>query len=223
MTLGAVRERPLHPDRGRGCEVRAFAGTTYVPLRPVCAPLSRTLDSSLRWNDGDRGQGCEVPVCTGTTGSHSGVRRSGKTFNFRPFPLISDLRLRFVPSRERRMCPSAPCALRCLARWIPAFAGMTGTGDRDARFPSARERRGATQECVGVAKLLISAHFRSFPIIPLVDAGGGLHPHQGLDSSHRWNGGDRGDARFPPAQGSDGGRVDSWTHLALVGLVYSYG
>ena len=45
--------------------------------------------------------------------------------------------------------------------WIPAFAGMTGTGDRDARFP--------------------------------------------------------------PTQGSDGGGVDSWTHLALFGLVYSYG
>ena len=26
--------------------------TTLPPLHPVCAPLSRTLDSSLRWNDG---------------------------------------------------------------------------------------------------------------------------------------------------------------------------
>ena len=67
----------------------ACAGTTGAPLRPVCAPLSRTLDSSLRWNDG---------ACAGTTGR-----------------------------------PSAPCALRCRARWIPAFAGMTGP---------ARERRG---------------------------------------------------------------------------------
>ena len=43
------------------------------------------------------------------------------------------------------------------------------------------------QECAGVAKLLISAHFLLFPLIPLVDAGGGrlglrlgLHPHPHL-------------------------------------------
>ena len=90
------------------------------------------LDSSLRWNDGDRGQGCEVPVCTGTTGSHSGVRRSGKTFNFRPFPLISD-------HSSRRMRAGGFTLIRA---WIPAFAGMTGTGDRDARFPPTQ---GATE------------------------------------------------------------------------------
>ena len=38
---------------GRDARVPACAGTTGV--RPVCAPLSRMLDSSLRWNDGDRG------------------------------------------------------------------------------------------------------------------------------------------------------------------------
>ena len=58
-----------------------------------------------------------------------------------------------------------------------------------------------SQECVGVAKLLTSSHFRSFPVIPLVDGvmGSGvrlgLHPHPRLDSSLRWS-----DARFPSAR-----------------------
>ena len=30
--------------------------------------------------------------------------------------------------RTQPFRPSAPCALRCRARWIPAFAGMTGPG-----------------------------------------------------------------------------------------------
>ena len=36
----------------RGSAKTGTSGTTLPPLRPVCAPLSRTLDSSLRWNDG---------------------------------------------------------------------------------------------------------------------------------------------------------------------------
>ena len=57
---GERRKHPTqgHPHRGQGCEVPVFTGTTGAPLRPVCAPLSRTLDSSLRWNDG---------ACAGTT------------------------------------------------------------------------------------------------------------------------------------------------------------
>ena len=48
-----------------------------------------------------------------------------------------------LPSREkgpeRPLHPSAPCALRCRARWIPAFAGMTGP----RRGGAARELRDA--------------------------------------------------------------------------------
>ena len=50
------------------------------------------------------------------------------------------------PARERRTHPSAPCALRCRARWIPAFAGMTGAmrwNDGAVSYAGAyaRERR----------------------------------------------------------------------------------
>ena len=65
-------DTPLRPSalcalRCRARWIPAFAGMTGAaqstmgaPLRPVCAPLSRTLDSSLRWNDG---------ACAGTAGS----------------------------------------------------------------------------------------------------------------------------------------------------------
>ena len=163
----------------RGSRLHGNDGGAPPHLRPVCAPLSRTLDSSLRWNDGGhphpsllpsrekgpdihtRRQGCEVPVFTGTTG---------------------------VPLRT-----SAPCALRCRARWIPAFAGMTGgtlilafspqgrrdltftQGGRDARFPPTREDGGAPPHlrpvCAPLSRTLDSS---------LRWNDGGPHPHPNL-------------------------------------------
>ena len=81
-----------------------------------------------------------------------------------------------------------------------------------------------SQECVGVAKLLTSSHFRSFPVIPLVDgvmgsgARLGLHPHPRLDSSLRWNDGDRGlGCEVPVCTGTTGGVNPGliWPCLAL--------
>ena len=65
----------------------------------------------------------------------SGVARSGETFNSVAFGCIqlhfpfsepsSSEALRRQEPRTQPFLPSAPCALRCRARWIPAFAGMT--------------------------------------------------------------------------------------------------
>ena len=64
---------------------------------------------------------------------------------------------------------------------------LRGPGMRGSRLHG---NDGGCQECAGVVKLLISAHFRSFPLIPLVGAG---------------DGGGR-DARFPPSRGTTGTR-----------------
>ena len=40
------------PSSSEASAKTGTSDTTLPPLRPVCAPLSRTLDSSLRWNDG---------------------------------------------------------------------------------------------------------------------------------------------------------------------------
>ena len=40
------------PSSAEASAKTGTSDTTLPPLRPVCAPLSRTLDSSLRWNDG---------------------------------------------------------------------------------------------------------------------------------------------------------------------------
>ena len=65
----------------------------------------------------------------------------------------------FTPSGRVKMRPGwSRLALRSLVRTEPARA-------RGGHF-------GPHHEWLGVAKLLISAHFRSFPIIPLVDGGG---------------------------------------------------
>ena len=163
----------------RGSRLHGNDGGAPPHLRPVCAPLSHTLDSSLRWNDGGphphpsllpsrekgpnihtRRQGCGASAFAGTMGA---------------------------PLRT-----SAPCALRCRARWIPAFAGMTGgltlilafspqgrrdliftQGGRDARFPPTRERRGrpSAPVCAPLSRTLDSS---------LRWNDGGPHPHPSL-------------------------------------------
>ena len=62
----------------------------------------------------------------------SGVARSGETFNSLPFASISTHSLSSMPWGFTRTLV-----------WIPAFAGMTGQGAGDARFPPSRERRSA--------------------------------------------------------------------------------
>ena len=62
----------------------------------------------------------------------SGVARSGETFNSLPFASISTHSL-----------SSMPWGFTRTLAWIPAFAGMTGQGAGDARFPPSRERRSA--------------------------------------------------------------------------------
>ena len=160
---------PPPPPCALRCRARwipAFAGmtgaaqsTTGAPLRPVCAPLSRTLDSSLRWNDG----GCAeydggappllcalrcrarwIPAFAGMTGAAQGTTGAPLRPVCAPLSRTLDSSLRWNdggPTRERRGRPSALCALRCRARWIPAFAGMMGDlrGNGGAR-PSPRVR-----------------------------------------------------------------------------------
>ena len=78
----------------RGPRLRGNDGHTYPPLRLVCASLSRTLDSSLRWNDGRfrRNDAC-VDQCKGWRGDGAmGICRLGA---------------RFPPSPERRALPSS--------------------------------------------------------------------------------------------------------------------
>ncbi len=100
-----------------------------------------------------KGQGCEVPVCTGAAGVQI----------LDPFGLgWPDLLL----TSRLKMRPVWPrLALRSLVRGGPAWPYFR------LRWPR--------QEWPGVAKLLISAHFRSFPIIPLVDGGDGAGDARG--------------------------------------------
>ena len=183
------RTQPFRPStpcalRCRARWIPAFAGmtgpgagtsdTTLPPLRRVCAPLSRTLDSSLRWNDGAwRGEHrtqpfrssapcalrCRVrwiPAFAGMTGPGAGTTDTTLP-PLRPVcaplsrTLDSSLRWNDGAWRgERRTQPfrsSAPCALRCRARWIPAFAGMTGAWRGERRTQPFRSSAPCALRC----------------------------------------------------------------------------
>ena len=61
---------------------------------------------------------------------------------------------------------------------LPESRGPSGSRTADVR---------GSQECVGVAKLIIQSHLVSFRLIPLVDAGGGVGGALGVAPSMGFN------------------------------------